>query len=262
MGNRNKTPELTRLRKTHRLLWLIFITAVILFIVWFFGLCRIREIEVHGISYCTSEKIIADSGIKLGSHSYGVSKTKIAASIKNENIYVRSVAVRRSLPDKLHIIIEEYPPSFVLEHEGKYFILSDKLTVLEARDDISSSFYSETAKLHLCGIKALHVGDKVEFENEDSYDFFLDIIDKIIASNIGDRLSEVDLREKFDIHILYNNIYTIVFPSWRTLDSDLALCAKLIARLETDSYYAGVKGNIRIISDDKISFEPTGKLGE
>ena len=262
MTNRNKTPEMTRLRKTHRLLWLIFIAAVILFAVWFFGFCRIREIDVSGISYCSAEKIINDSGIKPGSHTYAVSKGKIAEKIKGENIYVRSVTVRRTLPKKLHIIIEEYPPAFALEYDGQYFILSDRLTVLEVRDDISSSFYSGTAKLSLSGIKSLAIGKQIEFEEADDYSFYLGIIDTILSSPIGEKLSEIDLRQKFDIHILYNNIYTIVLPSWRTLDSDLSLCIKLITKLESDSYYAGVTGNIRVISDDKVSFQPTGKLGE
>lgn len=262
MTNRNKTPEMTRLRKTHRLLWLAFIAAVILFAVWFFGFCRIREIDVSGISYCSAEKIITDSGIKLGSHTYAVSKGKIAEKIKSENIYVRSVTVRRTLPKKMHIIIEEYPPAFALECDGQYFILSDRLTVLEVRDDIGSSFYSGTAKLSLSGIKSLAIGKQIEFEEADDYSFYLGIIDTILSSPIGEKLSEIDLRQKFDIHILYNNIYTIVLPSWRTLDSDLSLCIKLITKLESDSYYAGVTGNIRVISDDKVSFQPTGKLGE
>lgn len=262
MTNRNKTPEMTRLRKTHRLLWLIFIAAVLLFAVWFFGFCRIREIDVSGISYCSAEKIITDSGIKLGSHTYAVSKGKIAEKIKSENIYVRSVTVRRTLPKKMHIIIEEYPPAFALEYDGQYFILSDRLTVLEVRDDIGSSFYSGTAKLSLAGIKSLALGKQIEFEEADDYSFYLSIIDTILTSPIGEKLSEIDLRQKFDIHILYNNIYTIVLPSWRTLDSDLSLCIKLITKLESDSYYAGVTGNIRVISDDKVSFQPTGKLGE
>ncbi len=262
MTNRNKTPEMTRLRKTHRLLWLVFIAAVLLFAVWFFGFCRIREIDVSGISYCSAEKIISDSGIKPGSHTYAVSKGKIAEKIKSENIYVRSVTVRRTLPKKMHIIIEEYPPAFALEYDGQYFILSDRLTVLEVRDDISSAFYSGTAKLSLSGIKSLALGKQIEFEEADGYSFYLGIIDTILSSPIGEKLSEIDLRQKFDIHILYNNIYTIVLPSWRTLDSDLSLCIKLIAKLESDSYYAGVTGNIRVISDDKVSFQPTGKLGE
>lgn len=262
MTNRNKTPEMTRLRKTHRLLWLAFIAAVILFAVWFFGFCRIREIDVSGISYCSAEKIITDSGIKLGSHTYAVSKGKIAEKIKSENIYVRSVTVRRTLPKKMHIIIEEYPPAFALEYDGQYFILSDRLTVLEVRDDIGSSFYGGTAKLSLSGIKSLAIGKQIEFEEADDYSFYLGIIDTILSSPIGEKLSEIDLRQKFDIHILYNNIYTIVLPSWRTLDSDLSLCIKLITKLESDSYYAGVTGNIRVISDDKVSFQPTGKLGE
>lgn len=262
MTNRNKTPEMTRLRKTHRLLWLAFIAAVILFAVWFFGFCRIREIDVSGISYCSAEKIITDSGIKLGSHTYAVSKGKIAEKIKSENIYVRSVTVRRTLPKKMHIIIEEYPPAFALEYDGQYFILSDRLTVLEVRDDIGSSFYNGTTKLSLSGIKSLAIGKQIEFEEADDYSFYLGIIDTILSSPIGEKLSEIDLRQKFDIHILYNNIYTIVLPSWRTLDSDLSLCIKLITKLESDSYYAGVTGNIRVISDDKVSFQPTGKLGE
>lgn len=175
---------------------------------------------------------------------------------------MRSVTVRRTLPKKLHIIIEEYPPAFALEYDGQYFILSDRLTVLEVRDDISSSFYSGTAKLSLSGIKSLALGKQIEFEEKDDCDFYLGIIDTILTSPIGKKLSGIDLRQKFDIHILYNNIYTIVLPSWRTLDSDLSLCIKLITKLESDSYYAGVTGNIRVISDDKVSFQPTGKLGE
>lgn len=262
MTNTNKTPEMTRLRKTHRLLRLIFIATVIIFTVWFFGFCRIREIDVSGLSYCQSEKIIEDSGIKLGSHTYAVNKDKIAEKIKQNNIYVRSVTIRRSLPKKLHVIIEEYAPAFSVEMEGMFFILSDKLTLLEVTDNIDSSFYANTAKLSLSGVKGFELGKAVIFEEEDSYDFCLDIIGHILASPIGEKLSEIDLREKFDIHILYNNIYTIVLPSWRTIDSDLSLCIKLINKLENDSYYAGVTGNIRVISDDKVSFQPTGKLGE
>ena len=93
--------------------------------------------------------------------------------------------------------------------------------------------------------------------------------DPIIYTKIVDDHIELTIRylmhpkkARYIESVLYNNIYTIVLPSWRTLDSDLSLCIKLITKLESDSYYSGVTGNIRVISDDKVSFQPTGKLGE
>lgn len=257
-----RTPETTRLRKTQRLLFLAFIAVVLIFSVWFIGFCRIREINVSGAVFSDAENIVASCGIKTGTHTYSVNKTKIAEKIKAENIYVRSVSVRRSLPSKINIIIEEYEPAFYIEYEENFFILSDKLTVLEVRHDISGDFYKNTARLTLSGLKGFETGKAVIFENEDDLSFYRDIIGKILASPVGEKLSGVDLSDRFDIHILYNNLYTIVLSSWRNIDSDLSLCIRLIEKIESDPYYANVTGNIRVISDDKISFQPTGKIGE
>lgn len=257
-----KTPETARLRRTQHLLFAVFIVSVLVFSVWFIGFCRVREINVYGAVFSDAEKIAASCGIKNGAHTYSVNKSKTAEKIKAENIYVRAVSVRRSLPSKINITVEEYSPAFYMEYDGNFFILSDKLTVLEVRSDISGESYKNTARLSLSGVKGFEVGKAVIFDEADDLAFYRDITAKILASPIGEKINSVDLSDKFDIHILYNNLYTIVLSTWRNIDSDLSLCIRLLKKIESDPYYANVTGNIRVISDDKISFQPTGKASE
>ena len=91
---------------------------------------NIKEIEVLGTETLTEQKIISLSNINMDENLFKINKKEIKNNIKT-NGYVEDVKIKRSIPNKVKIIIEERTPSFVVEYGSGYVYLNNQGYILE-----------------------------------------------------------------------------------------------------------------------------------
>ncbi|MBQ0010336.1 MAG: FtsQ-type POTRA domain-containing protein [Ruminococcus sp.] len=256
MKKRNKAvPERQRLSRTQVRITVFFAVATALVLVWFFALCRIGSITVEGNVHAEADKLTSAAGIETGTHIYAIDKGKIAARLAASSPYVSSVTVRRKLPKTLRLIVTEHRPAYYVEQNGVVLVLSPELSVLEIRDDAPS--YDGTAHLLLSGTPDYTVGEPLFAESREDLDFIRGILGILEASDLAGSLTKVDLTEKFDVKILYKNLYTVVLGSYRDLESKLSLCIRTIRTLENDPNLQNQTGILYYLDEERTSFLPT-----
>ena len=125
--------QIKRNRKIKTLIKLILLLAVIAGIIIYLMLSpifNIKNIIVEGNSSISSEQIISLSKVQKETNLFKVSNKDTTASIK-ENPYVKSVEIRRKLPDTITFVITERIATYMLEYGGSYAYIDNQGYILE-----------------------------------------------------------------------------------------------------------------------------------
>lgn len=92
---------------------------------------NIAEIEITNNKKISKDTYISLSGIKYGENIYRINKKDIEEKIKSENAYVQDVKIKRVLPNKLTIEVQERTATYMIELDGTYMYLDNQGYILE-----------------------------------------------------------------------------------------------------------------------------------
>jgi len=93
-------------------------------------LFNIKEIIVEGNNKITKDEIISLSQITVDENTYKMHKNKVEKRIL-ENPYIKSVEVKRKLPSKVSITVEERKATFMIEYGSGYVYINNQGYILE-----------------------------------------------------------------------------------------------------------------------------------
>lgn len=125
--------QIKRNRKVKTIIKLILLLAVIVGLIIYLMLSpifNIKNINVEGNASISSEQIISLSKVQKETNLFKVSNKDTTASIK-ENPYVKSVEIRRTLPDTITFVITERIATYMLEYGGSYAYIDNQGYILE-----------------------------------------------------------------------------------------------------------------------------------
>lgn len=94
----------------------------------------IRNVVFLGNKHLTDDELKALAGIH-GNDSLFTASGKKVSQMLLKSPWIRSVSVRKELPDTLAVLIEEVTPFALLDMNGRLFIINDKGNLLEELKD-------------------------------------------------------------------------------------------------------------------------------
>ena len=107
---------------------LLLLTFAILSVTIFFNA---ETIVVEGNTHYTAQQFLDQGGLKIGQNLFRLDKFKVIEKME-EFPYVKSVKIRRHLPNKLQITVVENTPVVWAEYGGGALLLNEEYRVLEA----------------------------------------------------------------------------------------------------------------------------------
>ncbi|MFP4630263.1 MAG: cell division protein FtsQ/DivIB [Desulfohalobiaceae bacterium] len=116
-----------------------------LLLVWGYGWITstqhfaLRKVEIQGGRHLDREKILDSTGVSLGQNILGLSLAKVESRLRQEP-WVDWVRVKRTLPDKLQIQVQEKEAQFWVLQEGSLYYADSQgrpITRVRARDFVS-----------------------------------------------------------------------------------------------------------------------------
>lgn len=231
------TLERLKAKKKHRKLFrtISYILLSIVMCLIFIVICmavflKIENIEVKGNDRYTPDEIIESSGITTGQNLYAINKNEAKENIYLEYPYISEVVIRRELPSTLHFKVYEEQPKYYTEICGEYFLLSDSLRVLEKTEEIPLSEDEERKliPLYLSEIRAAIVGEKLEFEKELVYEYISTFITAVSFHETANDLTSIDMRERYNIYVEYQNRFSIYMGDYTETDMKLTFAKLMI----------------------------------
>ncbi len=195
---------------------------------------KIETIEVKGNERYTSEQIAEISGISVGQNLYAIDKKEARTLITTEYPYISEVVIRRTLPSTLVFKISEDKAEYYMEICGEYFILSEKLRVLEKTDIKPDTEENPLTFIKLSDLKRVVVGEIIEFDKEIIFDYVSGFIGILSANEISDHLTEIDISSKYNIYISYEDRFEIYLGDNSETDMKLTFARLMIENFEPD----------------------------
>ncbi|MCL1859866.1 MAG: FtsQ-type POTRA domain-containing protein [Oscillospiraceae bacterium] len=220
---------------------LVLVTIIFLFFTnqYFFKIKNINISENGKYSY---EEILKASGISMGEELYGIDVKKAKTNIKEMLTYAESVNITRLPPSTVNIEIKTEQGFYGIILGGDYYIVSEKFRVIDKIKIISngvaeSDFESPEGVITLetDAIKKCYLGEKIEFSDEDIFNFLKDIIaffknNKDNAGSISE-INNIDIINKFNVVMNYGDRFLVRFGLFENIESKILNTFEIINEL-------------------------------
>lgn len=203
----------------------------------------IKDISAEGETQYSYDDIIAASGIVSGTPMYSIDKPKIKENIMRKYPYIGKVTIKRNLPSEIKITVSESTAKCYTYFENEYFALSDDLRVLEYTTDENKAKTFSDLCVKLPKMSYAIMGEYVEFFNEEKNEYIITVLKELSESVMREKIHTVSVENKFNIYMIYDDIYKITIGSSKDVSLKL-MTAKAI--IDSGKLEAGTKAIIDV----------------
>ena len=224
-------------KRFRRYLNTVLVALILAVILGVFGyLCltfffRIETVVVTGGSMYAPDALIARSGIETGGSMFTVNASAADAAITMKYPYIKEVRVRRHLPSTIELEMTEDTPYYYLYLGGEYFVLSGELRVLERRRNDVELKKNGLKKIVVPDVTVAVVGRTLSFAGDKVSESTQALLDSIRLSPIYEWTDMINVRDRYNIYIIYNNKFKVVFGKYTDMELKLLLVDGIIREM-------------------------------
>jgi len=180
--------------------WTCLLGGLIAAIIFFMmsPLFNIVEVQVEGNQKLHSDTIISLSQITLGENIYKISSGKVENNIK-QNAYIQEVNIKRKLPNKMIITVQERKPTYMIEYANSYAYLNNQGYILEiSQEKLNLPIITG----HITKEEDLIAGNRLENEDLEKLETVLKIVDSANSNGISEFITKINIQDKQNYTII------------------------------------------------------------
>ena len=206
-------------------------------IVLVLSLCfKIGTVEIIGENIYSDKMIIEQSGITVGNNLFRLSEKKISENLSVNLPYIKSVVVKRKLPDTVILEVTSTKEIAAIAGNGGFVLVDEDAKVL---NENASMLRENVALITNVSIKSAKAGSTLVLKNQKKDEVLGKILPAIKSSGI-ELLTEINLEKVSDIKLKYDDRITIELGSLVNAETKLARAAKAIEKEnEINAYSKG-----------------------
>lgn len=202
---------------------LLIIIGIVLSLTVFF---KIEKITVEGNTIYSNEKIIEASGIKKKDNLFLTREENIKQKVEEKLPYIGSLDIKRKLPGEIVLKVEKTTEKCAIVSGNGFVITNEYNKVLK----VGAKEAGENLTVLVGGdINKAEIGKQVEFKNKNSNQLLIDIMKALKENNISD-ITKIDVSNKLDIKLSYQNRIDILVGSVSALDKKIKFATEIIKK--------------------------------
>ena len=218
------------------------VLAVVLSMVIFF---RVEYIQVQGNQYYSAEEIEEACGVVSGDNLLILSRSEIAAKIRESLQYVDGVKVTRQLPNTLIVTVAEQKPNYVVTDEaGDLYLITAAGVAVRSISQREAANYTAVKDLK---VKTPVVGEKVECVGA-QLSVLTKVLQELEAAELVREIASVSLLSGTQITVWYGDRFEVLLGSTARLDYKLEYLKAVVAAEE--DYVTG-RIDLRLTDGDR-----------
>jgi len=241
--NRRRRMALRRLLS----LLIVFVSVIAVSAVVYKVFFVASEITVTGDTEYSSEEIISAAGLDEKKNLFSFSSRVAGKSIKFYCPRISKTYFDRTMPNKVEIAVEEEAPVYYAEIYGDIYGVSNSLRVL---DKLTKEETEGLIKLKLQTVSRAVSGDGILLMSDRAQSFFEKVTSLLDSSPLKSRLSQIDLRNDFNIVMVAGDKYKLIFGTQDDFEIKIRLAS---AMLNDDVFKSGSKAVINLEDTTKTS---------
>lgn len=245
-----QTKKLKKKKKINRIIKVIILLAIIVGGICFAlisPLFNIQEIQVTGNEKINSDTVVSLSELSKEQNLFKFSKTKVRNQIKT-NPYIENVTIKRKIPNKVELIVEERKQTFNVEFLNGYAYINNQGYILEISEQKADLPVITGISTPQEDIKA---GNRLNDEDLDKLEVAIQIMSIAKEYEIDTKISGIDITDKTNYIITMENEKKTIY-----LGNESNLNSKMIYIPAILNENQGKEGTIYLNGDINNGFNP------
>lgn len=208
---------------------------------------NIKDIQVLNNSQVSSDTIISLSGLEKNENIFKFLKINIENNIK-QNSFVDSVEIKRVLPDKVQLIIEERAKKFSVQFLNSYAIISSQGYILEISEENQGLI---VLKGMTTSQENFSVGNRLENNDLEKLEDAIKIVNTCKDNNLDTQITYIDMSDKTNYTIYMEQEKKTIY-----IGDNSNLSNKIIYVQAIINETKGEQGEIFVNGDLNNKFKP------
>lgn len=192
-------------------------------------LFAVSSIEVQGNSYCTTEEVIAASGIKLGDSLFSISSGNVKAGINNHR-YLEYVGLwKRFFPPSVVLTVSERAPLAKLSWMGLLILIGDNGIVLEQTAQIDHAVHVPEVKGMT--IRYVTLGEEIVYDVAGQGEAISGLLQELERQGFLGQVAEINVSSPDSLVLLTEGGMQILLGDGTNLGAKVAIARDILPQI-------------------------------
>lgn len=220
------------------------------FVLYFF---RLQHLTFDNLRGYNAEEVYRAINVRRNQFIFTINDLDIEKRLRAKFPYIEDVEVELTLPDTAHLIFTEDSARFYTKIYDEYFVISESMRVL-ARYSSPDELDTGLRQITLPAVSYAVVGHALRFFDVSYQSFLSAFLDTIETSDIYRSVASMDLSNRFDIILNYEDRVQVELGDDENLETRLLFVKSAIDALERDQ-----RGTLLIIDNKQAIFSPEAR---
>lgn len=175
----------------------------------------------------TQEELISGLGLESGQSLYKTSESRMAENAKYNLTYIKEVEIFRKWPSTIVARVTAEKPRFYMSIDGKMYVLSDELRVLDATENIEDIEINKLILLKTPTVKKCVKGEMADIGN-DIKKIVIDVANTLEKENALHEITLLDISDKFNIKLMHDTRFEVKIGDAKDLGNKIKMMNKIV----------------------------------
>jgi cell division protein FtsQ len=185
------------------------------------------NVKVEGNKRVPKDEIIKVLDIKEDKNIFMYNAKEMEKSLM-ENKYIESVKVKRSLPNKLKILIIEKEIAATIKDENKYCYIDTKGNLIHQIEKLDGNEENVVVEIKY----KLNDDKSIKFENEETKKRLLYLLESMKKNNLYKKINKINLQKNDIINMYTKDDIKIILPNDKKIEYNIAMISSILSDLQ------------------------------
>ncbi len=188
----------------------------------------IKIVKATGSKLYTEKQIVKSSGISEDNNLFTLSAEAVTENLVRNLPYIDSVELKRELPDKITIVVNDATEYACFYADDVYYVISQGGRVINAYTEQPEN----TFLIEGCKAKC-KVGKIIEFDDVKKKDLVFSIAENLDDKNVF--INKINVSDDFNITLTVEGRFNVILGNKTNLDKKIAQLATMIESMDKNA---------------------------
>jgi len=195
----------------------------------------VKDIRIFGQNTLNKENIIKSSNMELDKNIFTYNIKQIEKNLR-KNPYIKSVDVKRKLPNKLIFNIVEIRETAIIPYMGSFAYIDNNGIILKLEDTITNK---SIPVIYGVNIEDAMVGEKIDSGDKKLSSDIINLLKDCSKNEIISEIEKIQINNKKDITIYTNRGIVVDFGEFENTNYKFSALNQVLTDLQTKGIYSG-----------------------